>query len=78
MTFLQATNTAARVIPRVDSAICLSCARCTARQACRTKALLQIDPGEPPFVDPSLCYGCHQCLPACPAGAIVLPGASLE
>lgn len=61
-------------VPIVVDEVCLACRKCLARQVCRSKAILQIDPGEPPFVDANLCYGCHTCLPACPQGAIVLNG----
>ena len=38
----------------------------------QAQALLQLDPGEPPFVDASRCYGCNLCIPACPFGALRL------
>ncbi len=72
MVLAQATNTQARVIPRVVEDKCQACRKCAARQDCRTKALLQIDPGEAPFVEPALCYGCHKCVRACPFEAIVV------
>lgn len=68
-----ATNTQARVVPRVLEERCRACRKCVARSECRSKALRQIDPGEPPVVDAALCYGCHKCVPACPWEAIVLP-----
>ncbi|MGB9723911.1 MAG: 4Fe-4S binding protein [Chloroflexia bacterium] len=68
-----ATNTQARIVPRVLEDRCRVCRKCPARQVCRSKALRRIDPGEPPVVDAALCYGCHQCVPACPWQAIVLP-----
>ena len=68
---VQATNTSARVPPRVQDELCRSCARCVARASCKTKALVQVDPGEAPAVDGSRCYGCYSCVPACPFGAIV-------
>ncbi len=68
-----ATNTQARVLPRVVEERCRACRKCVARSECRSKALRQIDRGEPPVVDVALCYGCHKCVPACPWGAIVVP-----
>lgn len=70
MSMWPATNTQARVVPRVLEERCRACRKCPARRACRTKALVQLDIGEAPFVDAALCYGCHACLPACPFGAI--------
>jgi Fe-S-cluster-containing hydrogenase component 2 len=67
-----ATNTQSRVIPRVLQEQCRACRKCLARQFCRTKALLQVDPAEAPVVDAANCYGCHKCVPACPFGAITV------
>ncbi len=64
----------AKDVPHVADDLCQACRKCLARKACRSKAILQIDPGEPPFIDANLCYGCLACLPACPFGAIVLNG----
>ena len=61
-------------VPHVVDSVCQSCRKCVARSVCRSKAILQIDAGEPPFIDGNLCYGCHVCIPACPQGAIVLNG----
>jgi MinD superfamily P-loop ATPase len=58
-------------IPRVDETLCQACDKCPARKVCKTKAIVAIDPGEPPFIDGNLCYGCLLCVPACPLGAIV-------
>jgi MinD superfamily P-loop ATPase len=54
----------------VDERRCQACERCAARKACRSKAIVALDPGEPPFVDGNLCYGCLVCVPACPFEAI--------
>ena len=59
-------------VPRVDEARCQACGECLARKACRLKAIVAIDPGEAPFVDSSLCYGCLVCLPACPFEALAV------
>jgi MinD superfamily P-loop ATPase len=62
----------AAAVPHVMDELCNKCRKCLARSVCRTKAILQIDPGEPPFIDGNLCYGCLACIPVCPQGAIVL------
>jgi Fe-S-cluster-containing hydrogenase component 2 len=67
-----ATNTQARVIPTIREDLCLACERCAARQSCKTKALVQVDPGEAPVVDAARCYGCYRCMEDCPAGAIAV------
>ncbi|MBN1964683.1 MAG: 4Fe-4S binding protein [Anaerolineae bacterium] len=60
-------------LPRITESLCRSCRRCVARHVCRTKAIIQVDPGEPPTIDPSRCFGCMACVQACPHGAIVAP-----
>jgi len=60
-------------IPYVQEGKCLGCIPCQARLACKSKALIQIDGEDPPFVDASRCFGCHTCIVACPAEAISLP-----
>jgi len=62
----------AGAVPHVVDDLCNVCRKCLARSVCRTKAILQIDPGEPPFIDGNLCYGCLVCIPACPQGAIAV------
>lgn len=74
MPVLESTKAQVAAIPVVMDDLCQACHRCAARKVCRTKAILQIDPGEPPFIDASLCYGCHACIPACPYRAISLNG----
>ncbi len=72
MAVIETTKAQATAIPRVVDDRCRACRKCLARNLCRSKAILQIDPGEPPYIDPGRCYGCHACIPACPTGAIVL------
>lgn len=75
MAVIETTKAQTSTIPHVIDELCLVCGKCQARDVCRTKAILQIDRDEPPFIDPSRCYGCRACIPVCPAGAIVVDGA---
>ncbi len=77
MAVLETTKAQLSTIPRIVDGLCLACRKCQAREVCRSKAILQIDRDEPPFIDPNRCYGCRACIPACPAGAIVLNEAEL-
>lgn len=72
MPWIDTKKAQATAVPQIKDELCLACRKCVARSVCRSKAILQIDPGEPPFIDPNLCYGCNACIPACPQGAIVL------
>ena len=54
----------------IDYEICQACLRCKASQACRLKAIVQVDPGEEPYLDVERCRDCRVCLPACPHGAV--------
>ena len=75
MAVIETTKVQASTIPYIVDELCLACGKCQARDVCRTKAILQIDRDEPPFIDSSRCYGCRACIPVCPAGAIVVDGA---
>lgn len=68
----EGAKTQTTAIPRVDAGSCRLCERCAAQRACRTRALIQLDRGEAPYVDAGRCYGCHVCLAACLYGAIRL------
>lgn len=59
-----------RPILWVDPLRCQVCHRCQARATCRIKAIIQIDPGELPFIETERCLACRACVPACPFGAI--------
>jgi len=67
------TKTQVTSIPYIDDKLCHACRKCVARRVCKSKAIIQLDPGEPPMIDASLCYGCHRCVPECPYGAIIIP-----
>jgi MinD superfamily P-loop ATPase len=74
MAVIETTKAQLSTIPHIVDELCLACRKCQAREVCRSKAILQIDRGEPPFIDPNRCYGCRACIPVCPAGALVLNG----
>jgi MinD superfamily P-loop ATPase len=74
MSVLETTKAQLTSVPHIVDERCRACRKCVAREVCRTKAILQLDPGEPPFIDASRCYGCRACIPACPSGAIVQNG----
>src|SRR3990172_1247218 len=44
--------------------LCRACDPCSARPACKTKAVVKLDPDEPAVIDLSRCSGCGDCLPA--------------
>lgn len=55
---------------RIDNDRCRACRRCPAADACKVRAIVHLDPDEPPFLDVSRCYDCRRCIPACPFEAI--------
>ena len=65
-------------IPHIDDGICRICRQCIARSVCPTKAIRVIDRDEPPFIDSHRCMGCHDCVTACPSGAIIRPVAEVQ
>jgi MinD superfamily P-loop ATPase len=67
---IQSAKAQTQAVPYVEVNLCQCCPKCAARAVCRSNALIQLDPGEPPFVDSSRCYGCNLCLTACPFEAI--------
>jgi MinD superfamily P-loop ATPase len=62
----------AQAVPYVKPESCLAFFKCPARAVCRSKALVQLDAAEPPFIDACRCYGCDLCIAECPVGAIRL------
>jgi Fe-S-cluster-containing hydrogenase component 2 len=55
---------------RIDDQHCQACRKCLAGEVCKVKALVHLDPDEPPFIDISRCYDCRLCVSLCPFGAI--------
>ena len=62
---------------KIDDKSCQVCRTCLARNACKVKAIIQLDPGESPFVDLSHCFDCRLCIPACPFGAVLAQPANV-
>lgn len=54
----------------VDMNVCETCYSCTARRACKTRAIHQLEHGDLPMVESDRCLGCLLCIPACPHGAV--------
>jgi MinD superfamily P-loop ATPase len=48
---------------RIDEDRCRVCRHCLAAQVCKVRAIVRLDPDEPPVLDVSRCYDCR--LPAC-------------
>lgn len=58
--------------PEIMWDVCQSCSPCLARTVCKTRAIVQMDIDEPPYIDYSRCTNCVQCVLACACGAIVM------
>lgn len=56
--------------PVIDFDICQACQPCAARRVCKTRAIVQIDPEEPPYIAIERCSGCSACVQACNCTAI--------
>ncbi len=59
---------------RIDHGQCRACRKCLAREVCKVRALVRLDPDEPPFIDVSRCYDCRLCILAYPFRAIQVDG----
>ncbi len=51
--------------PVIDWELCQVCYPCEAKQVCKTRAIVQIDPGELSFIEYNRCTNCGLCVPAC-------------
>ena len=69
MTYLNGTCT---LVPHIDSAYCQACEPCQAKLVCKTRAIVQLDPGDTPYIEYSRCSGCAQCVLACVYVAIIM------
>lgn len=59
------------VMLKVDDDRCQACATCLAGAVCRGSAFRRFERGESPFLDMSRCWGCLDCIPACPFEAVI-------
>jgi Fe-S-cluster-containing hydrogenase component 2 len=56
--------------PLIDYTVCQACNPCEARLACNTRAIVRLDPDEPPYIAIERCSGCSSCVTACVCGAV--------
>lgn len=56
--------------PVIDYEACRSCNPCEAKLACKTRAIVKLDPDEPPYIALERCSGCSACIRACAYGVI--------
>jgi len=56
----------------IDYQRCEACQPCQARLACKTRAIVKIDPDEAPYIAYERCSGCSACVRACTCEAIVM------
>jgi MinD superfamily P-loop ATPase len=59
---------------RINFDLCQACEKCSALKICKPRAIIQPDPGEPPYLDIERCRDCAVCMDACPFRAIELLG----
>lgn len=60
----------AMLLPVVLWEVCQTCTPCQAIKVCRTRAIVQVDHGEPPSIEISRCSQCGLCVLACCCQAI--------
>lgn len=56
--------------PVINYETCQTCQPCEARLACKTRAIVKLDPDEPPYIAIERCSGCSACVVACVCSAI--------
>ena len=59
------------IMLKVDDDLCQVCSPCLAGDVCRGNAFHRFERHESPFLDMSRCWGCMDCVPACPFEAVV-------
>jgi len=66
-----AQGTARTLMFKIDDNLCRICKKCLAAEVCRGKAFRRFDRKDAPFIDMSRCWGCMECIPACPFEAVI-------
>ena len=63
------------LIPLICPELCLTCDPCQARSACKTRAIVRIDPEDVPYIALDRCSRCGACVIECTGGAIMMSSA---
>ena len=63
---------------RINYDLCQACEACSAIKSCKTRAIVQPDPGESPYLDIERCRDCSICLDFCSFAAIELVNKTQE
>ena len=64
--------------PIICPELCLSCDPCQARSACKTRAIVRIDPEDVPFIALERCSRCAACVMECAGGAIMMSSMGMD
>lgn len=59
---------------QIDDERCRACRRWLAAKVRKVRAIVRVDPDEPPFLDVSRCYDSRLCASTCPFEAISVAG----
>ena len=64
--------------PEINWDICESCTPCEARLVCKTRAIINIDQDEPPYIEFSRCTRCGDCVLSCLYHAISMKNGNIS
>ncbi len=59
------------IMLKVEEDLCQANKTCLANDVCKGNAFRRFKLDEVPFLDMSRCWGCFECIPACPFDAVV-------
>jgi MinD superfamily P-loop ATPase len=60
------------LLPEIEWDACITSEICEAIKVCKTRAIVRLDPEDPPYIEHALCSSCGECIMACPYSAITL------